>query len=79
MLVYADGRYSIEVVEQTGSQLDHNRWYLVEEDGYLKVDALEFGLPARPSTRGCRANPRHRRSLRFELAGDGPKGVNKTR
>ena len=53
VLVYADGRYSVDVVEQTGYQLDHNRWYLVEEDGYLKIDALEFGLPlavAGPST-----------------------------
>jgi uncharacterized cupredoxin-like copper-binding protein len=44
-LVYPDGRYSIEVVEKSGSQVDHNRWYLVEQDGYVKVDALEFGLP----------------------------------
>jgi hypothetical protein len=54
VLVYPDGRYSVEVVEQSGAQLDHNRWYLVEEDGYVKTDALEFGLPLAvdgPSTR----------------------------
>jgi uncharacterized cupredoxin-like copper-binding protein len=45
VMVYEDGRYSVDAVERTDHQLDHNRWYLVEEDGYLKVDALEFGLP----------------------------------
>jgi hypothetical protein len=42
---YADGHLSVDVVysgfDGPPTQLTHDRWFLIEDDGYLKLDASE--------------------------------------
>lgn len=52
VLAYPDGRFSIDETERTGRQVQGFRWYLVEEDGYLKLDAVDYGRPVDPTLIG---------------------------
>jgi plastocyanin len=45
VMTYPDGRYSIEHVFRLGHAIVHERYYIVEEDGYMKLDDLAYGLP----------------------------------
>ena len=45
--VHDDGRLSADVVSRFGQQVAHERWYLVEEGGYLLVDGTP-DLPVEP-------------------------------
>jgi plastocyanin len=48
VMVYPDGRYSVTNVYRSGNLIEHERFFLIEEDGYLKVDGIAFGLPVDP-------------------------------
>lgn len=48
VMTYPDGRYSIDHVYRSGNLIEHERFYVVEEEGFFKVDDLAFGLPVDP-------------------------------
>ena len=52
VLAYPDGRYSVDNIYRNGNLVEHERFFLVEDDGYLKVDGLAFGLPVDPAYLG---------------------------
>jgi plastocyanin len=52
VMTYPDGRFSIDHVYRSGNAIEHERFYVVEEDGFLKVDGLAFGLPVAPEFLG---------------------------
>jgi plastocyanin len=52
VMTYPDGRFSIDNVYRSGNVIEHERFYIVEEDNYLKVDGLAFGLPVEPELLG---------------------------
>jgi hypothetical protein len=53
VLIYADGRFSVDHVYRSGHLVENERFYLVEEEGFFKVDALAFGLPVDPALLGA--------------------------